>query len=68
MTDLEIYLIDRIKEERKKFEQDLARGLAGKTADEIAMKYQYATGTVRGLDTVVSFMIEFNEARKEDDE
>jgi len=63
MTDFEIYLIDRIKEERSKMTESMARG-HGKTLED----YRYAVGIVRGLDVVTSFMIDFNEARKEDDD
>ena len=63
MDDFARYVADRIKKEREKMAESMAMG-HGKTLED----YRYAVGIVRGLDLVTSFLIDYNERTKEDDE
>ena len=63
MSDIEQYLLERIKEDRAQISADISRGHA-KSYDD----YRFAVGRIRGLDTVVGFIADYNERVEKDDE
>lgn len=62
-TDLLKYLSDKIEEERKVIEADLAEGKAADFA-----QYKHATGVIRGLLIASNILLETAQRMEQDDD